>query len=141
MKAKEIAIKILRWIAVPVAYMIAIVLGVYLGKIIFNFTFADNGLFLFKNAKVQSAISDLITLLSQALGVNIGMLVAGLVAPSHKIGTARTVGGVHCAIVLICFIIALALGMSVSLSEIAGVIGIALGAIVGWGSLDDILSN
>lgn len=136
---KDTIIKILRWIAVPLVYLTVSILGYLLGKIIFNYIFADTGLFLFNNPKVQSAIADVVSLASQAFGVGLAMLCAGMTAPSHNIRIARIIGVIHAAVILLCLILVL-LTNNINLSEIAGALGVLLGVILGWKIIEETMS-
>lgn len=136
---KERIIKFLRWIAVPFAYLIVIILGFYLGNIIFNFLFADNGLLLFNNPKIQYAISCFIALLSEILAVILAMIAVGKLAPSHKIGAARTIATLHAALTTLALITAHIFNADISLHEVAGTLGILLGTIIGWKAIQEIV--
>ena len=138
MNAKKIAVRTLRWIATPFAYLITVGIGYYLGKIVFNLNYAEVGLIYIKNTTAQSYITDFGNLVAHIIGTGIAMWIAGAVAPSHKIGAARTLGAIHAAIVAAILVLCIAMGTDVSLYEIAGSIGIILGFAITWHTVEEI---
>ena len=129
---KDFLVKTVRWIAVPIVYLLAIVLANYLGKILFNWLCADTGLFYFKNSNVVSAIDAMRELVSYAFGAGLSMVVAGAVAPSHNVGTARTLGCIHGAIASFSAILCIITGQDVSMNSYAAWIGLVIGVLSGW---------
>lgn len=138
MNAKKIAVHTLRWIATPFVYLITVCMGYYLGRIIFHLNYTDLGLVYIKNTTAQSYITDFGNLVAHIIGTGIAMWIAGAVAPSHKIGVARTLGAIHAAIVTAILVLCIAVGTDVPLYDIAGSIGILLGIAITWHTVNKI---
>lgn len=129
---KSFLIKALRWVAMPIVYLLAIIFANYLGKILFNWTFADSGLFYFKNDNVVAAIDAIRELVSYAFGTGLSMIIAGAIAPSHKIGAARTIGCVHGVIASLAAVLCIITGQDVTIASYAAFIGLIIGVVSGW---------
>lgn len=129
---KEFLLKALRWIAIPLVFLLSIVLANILGKILFNWIYADTGLFFFKNKAVIDAIDAMRELMSYMFGSGLSMMMVALVAPSHKVGTARTVGIVYAIVVSLVALLCIVTGQEIEMESYAGWIGTILGVIGGW---------